>query len=155
MKRTLTQKLGLLGVLSFLSYAAAVVLCMMLVGAIGMKLVPAQAFGVVERFSVFAATGFNAALGIHLFCGKEEAVSASSPMSSSRPAGVRGPVTDIQIVSEQMQKTKARLNRLLARHTGRTPEKIAADTERDKFLSAPQALAYGLIDRILVRRESE
>ena len=54
-----------------------------------------------------------------------------------------------------MQKTKARLNRLLARHTGRTPEKIAADTERDKFLSAPQALAYGLIDRILVRRESE
>lgn len=53
---------------------AAVVLCMMLVGAIGMKLVPAQAFGVVERFSVFAATGFNAALGVHLFCGKEEAV---------------------------------------------------------------------------------
>ena len=47
---------------------------MMLVGAIGMKLVPAQAFGIVERFSVFAATGFNAALGIHLFCGKEEAV---------------------------------------------------------------------------------
>ena len=53
---------------------AASALCMMLVGAIGMKLVPAQAFGVVERFSVFAATGFNAALGIHLFCGKEEAV---------------------------------------------------------------------------------
>ena len=74
MKRTLTQKLGLLGVLSFLSYAAAVALCMMLDGAVGMKLVPAQAFGVVERFSVFAATGFNAALGIHLFCGKGEAV---------------------------------------------------------------------------------
>ena len=53
---------------------AAVALCMMLVGAIGMKLVPAQAFGIVERFSVFAATGFNAALGILLFCGKEEAV---------------------------------------------------------------------------------
>ena len=53
---------------------AAAALCMMLVGAIGMKLVPAQAFGVVERFSVFAATGFNAALGVHLFCGKEEAV---------------------------------------------------------------------------------
>ena len=49
---------------------AAAALCMMLVGAIGMKLVPAQAFGVVERFSVFAATGFNAALGVHLFCGK-------------------------------------------------------------------------------------
>ena len=51
---------------------AAVVLCMMLVGAIGMKLVPAQAFGVVERFSVFAATGFNAALGLHLFCMRSE-----------------------------------------------------------------------------------
>mgnify|MGYP002625501346 CR=1 FL=1 len=46
---------------------AAVALGMMLVGAVGMKLVPPQYFGVVERFSVFAATGFNAALGIHLF----------------------------------------------------------------------------------------
>lgn len=41
--------------------------CMMLVGALGMKLVPAAYFGIVERFSVFAATGFNAALGLHLF----------------------------------------------------------------------------------------
>ena len=47
---------------------AATALCMMLVGALGMKIVPADHFGVVERFSVFAATGFNAALGIHLFC---------------------------------------------------------------------------------------
>lgn len=54
------------------SYAAcaAVALAMMLVGAMGMKIVPAAYFGVVERFSVFAATGFNAALGIHLFCRK-------------------------------------------------------------------------------------
>ena len=52
---------------------AAAALAMMLVGAMGMKLVPAGYFGVVERFSVFAATGFNAALGIHLFCGKNEA----------------------------------------------------------------------------------
>ena len=49
---------------------AAVALIMMLVGALGMKLVPAACFGVVERFSVFAATGFNAALGIHMFRGK-------------------------------------------------------------------------------------
>ena len=48
---------------------AAIALGMMLVGAVGMKLVPAAYFGVVERFSVFAATGFNAALGLHLFCG--------------------------------------------------------------------------------------
>ena len=47
---------------------AAVALAMMLVGALGMKIVPAAYFGVVERFSVFAATGFNASLGIHLFC---------------------------------------------------------------------------------------
>lgn len=48
---------------------AAVALGMMLVGALGMKIVPAGYFGVVERFSVFAATGFNAALGMHLFLG--------------------------------------------------------------------------------------
>ena len=51
---------------------AAVALAMMLVGAMGMKIVPAAYFGVVERFSMFAATGFNAALGIHLFCMKSE-----------------------------------------------------------------------------------
>ncbi len=51
---------------------AGVALGMMLVGAMGMKIVPAGYFGVVERFSVFAATGFNAALGVHLFCRKNE-----------------------------------------------------------------------------------
>ncbi len=51
---------------------AGAALCMMLVGAVGMNLVPAAYFGVVERFSVFAATGFNAALGIHLFCTNPE-----------------------------------------------------------------------------------
>ena len=58
------------------SYAvcAAVALVMMLVGAMGMKIVPAEYFGVVERFSVFAATGFNAALGIHLFCMKPKEI---------------------------------------------------------------------------------
>ena len=53
---------------------AAVALAMMLVGAMGMKIVPAEYFGVVERFSVFAATGFNAALGIHLFCMKPKEI---------------------------------------------------------------------------------
>ena len=102
-KRTLTQKLGLLGVVSLLSYTAAgvllsiislsviiaagakdrrcrsygicagVALGMMLTGALGIKLVPAAYFGVAERFSVFAATGFNAALGLHLFCTAAEA----------------------------------------------------------------------------------
>lgn len=49
---------------------AGIALGMMLVGALGMKLFPTEYFGIVERFSVFAATGFNAALGIHLFCMK-------------------------------------------------------------------------------------
>ena len=49
---------------------AGIALGMMLVGAMGMKIVPAKYFGIVERFSVFAATGFNAVLGIHLFCTK-------------------------------------------------------------------------------------
>lgn len=52
----------------FYGICAAIALVMMLVGALGMKIVPPNYFGVVERFSVFAATGFNAALGIHLFC---------------------------------------------------------------------------------------
>ena len=56
------------------SVCAAVALAMMLVGAMGMKIVPAEYFGVVERFSVFAATGFNAALGIHLFCMKPKEI---------------------------------------------------------------------------------
>lgn len=51
---------------------AAVALSMMLIGALGMKIVPSEYFGIVERFSVFAATGFNAALGIHLFFMKDE-----------------------------------------------------------------------------------
>ena len=51
---------------------AGVALGMMLVGAMGMKIVPTEYFGVVERFSVFAVTGFNAALGIHLFCQKQK-----------------------------------------------------------------------------------
>ena len=99
MHKSLIQKLGLLGVVSFLSYlvvllsilsliviisagrkgkdcrsyglCAVITLSMMLVGAMGIKIVPADYFGVVERFSVFAATGFNAAMGIHLFLTKE------------------------------------------------------------------------------------
>ena len=106
MKKSLVQKLGLLSVVSFLSYALVVLLSivslsviilagaksrdcrsygicagaallLMLTGALGMKLVPADFFGVVERFSVFAATGFNAALGVHLFCAKPETESRS------------------------------------------------------------------------------
>ena len=66
--------------------------------------------------------------------------------------GVRGPVADIQIVSEQMQKTKQRLTRILSENTGRTVAEITADTERDNYMSAHEALAYGLIDKIIDKR---
>lgn len=66
--------------------------------------------------------------------------------------GVRGPATDIQIMSEQMQKTKQRLNRILSKNTGRSVMEIAADTERDNYMSAQEALVYGLIDKIIDKR---
>ena len=65
---------GCIGALVIVIAAIATPIGMMIIGAMGMKIVPAQYFGVVERFSVFAATGFNAALGIHLFCIKDEGV---------------------------------------------------------------------------------
>ena len=66
--------------------------------------------------------------------------------------GVRGPVTDIQIVTEQMQKTKQRLTRILAENTGRTFDEVAAATERDNFMSAEEALAFRLINKIMDKR---
>ena len=66
--------------------------------------------------------------------------------------GLRGPVTDLQIAAEQMQKTKQRLTRILSENTGKPFAEVAADTERDNFLSAPEALSYGLIDQILEKR---
>lgn len=66
--------------------------------------------------------------------------------------GLSGPAADIQIVSEQMQRTKQRLTRLLSENTGRTVDEVAAATERDNFMSAREALAFGLIDRIIDKR---
>lgn len=66
--------------------------------------------------------------------------------------GVRGPASDILIVSGQMQKNKQRLTRILAENTGKSVEEIIADTERDNYMSAQEALAYGLIDKIIDKR---
>lgn len=66
--------------------------------------------------------------------------------------GIQGPATDIQIASEQMQKTKQRLTRILSENTGRTFEEVAAATERDNFMSAKEALDFGLIDKIIDKR---
>ena len=66
--------------------------------------------------------------------------------------GVRGPVTDIQIESEQMQKIKQRFTRVLSENTEKSVAEITADTERDNYMSAYEALAYGLIDQIIDKR---
>lgn len=66
--------------------------------------------------------------------------------------GVRGPASDILIVSGQMQKNKQRLARILAENTGKSVEEIIADTERDNYMSAQEALTYGLIDKIIDKR---
>lgn len=66
--------------------------------------------------------------------------------------GVRGPASDILIVSGQMQKNKQRLAHILAENTGKSVEEIIADTERDNYMSAQEALVYGLIDKIIDKR---
>lgn len=63
--------------------------------------------------------------------------------------GVQGQATDIRIVSEHIQKSKKRLNQILAENTGKTVEEIEAATERDHYLSAQEAFDFGLIDRII------
>ncbi len=63
--------------------------------------------------------------------------------------GVQGQATEIKIVSDHIQKNKSRLNRILAENTGKTEEQIAKDTERDHYMTAQEALAYGLIDKVL------
>ena len=64
-------------------------------------------------------------------------------------SGVQGQATEIKIVSDHIQKNKSRLNRILAQNTGKTEEQIEKDTERDHYMTAQEALDYGLIDRVL------
>ena len=66
--------------------------------------------------------------------------------------GVQGQATGIKIVSDQLQKSKQRLNRILAENTGRTIEEVAIATERDNFLSVEEALDFWLIDKIIDAR---
>lgn len=66
--------------------------------------------------------------------------------------GVQGQATDIKIVSDHIQKSRERLNRILAENTGKPVEQIAIDTERDHFMSAKEALEYGLIDQVIEKR---
>lgn len=66
--------------------------------------------------------------------------------------GIQGQASDIKIMSEHIQKSKQRLNRILADNTGHTIEEIERDTDRDNFMSAEEALEYGLIDSVITRR---
>ncbi|MBO5033175.1 MAG: ATP-dependent Clp protease proteolytic subunit [Lachnospiraceae bacterium] len=66
--------------------------------------------------------------------------------------GIQGQATDIKIMSDHMQRSKQRLNRILAENTGKTIEEIAAATERDNYMSAQEALEYGLIDKVIDMR---
>lgn len=67
--------------------------------------------------------------------------------------GIQGQATDLKIVSDHIQKSRHRLNRILAENTGRSVEEISIDTERDHYMSAQEALHYGLIDKIIEKRQ--
>ena len=66
--------------------------------------------------------------------------------------GAKGQATEIQIAAENILKTKKRLNEILAANTGKPYETIAADTERDNYMSAQEAADYGLIDGVITNR---
>ncbi len=66
--------------------------------------------------------------------------------------GIQGQASDIKIMSDYMQKSRQRLNRILAENTGHTVEEIEQDTDRDNFMSAEEALKYGLIDSVISKR---
>ncbi|MCE9590703.1 MAG: ATP-dependent Clp protease proteolytic subunit [Planctomycetes bacterium] len=65
--------------------------------------------------------------------------------------GVYGQTTDVQIQAEEILKAKRQINELLGEHTGKTPEQVEIDSERDRFFSAEEAKAYGLVDEVLVK----
>ena len=81
---------------------------------------------------------------------------ANSEIMIHQPAvhgnGIQGQASDISIMSEHIQKSKQKLNRILAENTGRTLDEIERDTDRDHYMSAAAALEYGLIDSVITKR---
>lgn len=67
--------------------------------------------------------------------------------------GFQGQATDIRIRSEWLQRTKDKMNRMLAENTGKSLEQVQQDTERDNFMTAEEAVAYGLVDKIITHHE--
>ncbi|MEI9750410.1 ATP-dependent Clp endopeptidase proteolytic subunit ClpP [Moellerella wisconsensis] len=84
--------------------------------------------------------------------GKRFCLPNSRVMIHQPLGGYQGQATDIEIHAQEILKVKARMNQLMAHHTGRTLEEINRDTERDRFLSAPEAKDYGLVDHIYTNR---
>ena len=81
--------------------------------------------------------------------GKRSALKNSEIMIHQPLGGASGQATEIKIAAERIIKLKKKLNTILSENTGKTLKKIEADTERDYFMNADEALSYGLIDRIL------
>ncbi len=101
--------------------------------------------------------GLAASMGAFLLSsgakGKRFALPNAEVMIHQPSGGAKGQATEIQIVAENILKTKKKLNEILAANTGQTVEKIAQDTERDNFMSAEEAKAYGLVDEIVENRK--
>lgn len=87
--------------------------------------------------------------------GKRTALPHARVMVHQPLSGFQGQATDIAIHAREVLHARDTLNTLFAKHTGQPVEKIRADTERDNFMSAPEARAYGLIDEILATSKRE
>jgi ATP-dependent Clp protease protease subunit len=100
--------------------------------------------------------GMAASMGAFLLAagakGKRLALPNAKIMIHQPLGGAQGQATDIEIHAREILKTRDQLNRILAERTGQTLDRIAADTERDYFMTAGEAQAYGLIDRVIDRR---
>ena len=100
--------------------------------------------------------GMAASMGAFLLAGgtkgKRYALPNAEIMIHQPLGGAKGQATEIQIAAEHILKTRKKLNDILAANTGKEYEQIAADTERDNYMSADEALAYGLIDGVITKR---
>lgn len=100
--------------------------------------------------------GQAASMGAHILAsgapGKRFALPNARVMIHQPLGGFQGQATDIEIHAREIIKLKERLNRMLAKHTGQSLERISEDVERDFFLTAEEALEYGIIDKVLVER---
>ena len=100
--------------------------------------------------------GMAASMGAFLLAGgakgKRLALPNAEIMIHQPSGGAKGQATEIQIAAENILKTKKKLNEILAANTGKPYDVIAADTERDHYMSAQEAMEYGLIDNVITSR---